>query len=559
MASLFRGVDFGSITSGEPAAIPRRGAQATAPRLDARRLTACLARTREAPAAAPSSSMERLPSSLFREVLTFLDAQSVLRDLLNVSRSLRGQVVAPGALRSLRLQSPEDADRAAAALPADTWGGLVELRIGAAASTVELEACLNMLGPRLRALHMQVPLDRAEGRFAAVPARVWSALETFDLVLEKPLPPEFKAPLATGRAALERKRPAGWVWQPMTVLKCLGVSYDVGNAPELPLTAHSWADNASIEAYAIGVLEAAAHGELRTLSFVAVVSRSVALARALAAVASTLEVVHLRNMGYRSTTWRLPPLPRVHTLVLRADYAAIYELAATPHRALRHLYLQDSATLEVAPGRDCAVEELHSLVFDTRQSDPRLLALLEPACDKLRLLAVNLTYSTSEVARSLVATPVQEHVEYRLGSLLARASATLEELVVVGFRLHPAAASEPGEFTELRLDLPSFGALHTLRVSRELLPPPRHTEWERVWEAVASLRTLVVLDHAKTHKPQLPLPDRLPHPILCCQCDYRTPLPRALADAPLSLHSPSPTPLILAPLAPPASPPLDQL
>ena len=397
-----------------------------------------------------------------------------------------------------------------------------------------------------------------------MPTHVWRALETFDLVLEKSLSPEFKAPsaaaLATSRAArpsppaLERKF-GGRVWPPMTALTCLGVSYDVGNAHAF--AAPSPADTSSVEAYAIGLLEAAAHGELRTLSLVAGVSPSAA--SALAAVAPALEVVHLRNLGYQSPVWRLPPLPRVHTLVLRADYAATYELAATPHRALRHLHLQDDAALEVTPGRDWAVEELHSLVFDTRQSHSRLLALLEPACDKLRLLAVKLTYySASEVARSLVATPVQEHVEYRLGPLLARASATLQELVIVGFRLHPAAC-EPGEFTELRLDLPSFGALHTLRVSRELLPPPRHTEWERVWEAVACLRTLVVLDHAKTHKPQLPLPDRLPRPVLYCQCDYRTPLPHALADAPLCLHGPSPAPLVLAPLAPAASSPLDQL
>ena len=90
-------------------------------------------------------------------------------------------------------------------------------------------------------------------------------------------------------------------------------------------------------------------------------------------------------------------------------------------------------------------------------------------------------------------------------------------------------------------------ALHTLRVARDLLPPPDlAAQWGRVWDAVAPLRTLAVLDYFETHKPPLPppVPDRQSRPAVWSQCHYRTPLPRAFADAPLCLHGPVPTPLV---------------
>ena len=541
------------------------------PRSESDPLRARLALTCAALAAtattAPSSEVERLPSTLLCEVFACLGDRCLLGELLNVSRAIRAHVRAPGALRTLRLRSAQETGRAVRVLPAAAWSHLAELKVDTRAYTPELAPCLRLLDTRLRVLRLALPLDVAEECFAAVPPRTWGALETFDLALEKPQRPsdrESSVPLGReptgavvpheaarrpGASHEATQRPGqAWAWPPLSALAHLGVSYDDPRTPSI-----------RSDACIMYLLRAAGHGGLRVLSLTC----AHALLRngnwALRLVAPTLEALSLQALE-PIAVFQLPPLPRVHTLVLCGMGG--YLLSATPHLALRHLYLRSGAQLEVeveaaAAGDGFALDSLLTLVCERAQSYPRLLARLEPACHTLRTLSLQtLLCGSRENTPSVLVAPAQEVALYRVWPVLARAAAALEDLEL---RVFWHGGHDPHDSSHgLQLELSKFVALRTLRLARELLPPAPCDNGPsglpgraRVW-AAASLRTLVVLDATPALFQQIRrvAPVHLPHLSVFGQARYHTPLPRVFAAAALSVHSPDGPTLVVLLAAP---------
>lgn len=453
-----------------------------------------------ASAATRVSRLEALVDPLLAAVAVCLSTADVLRSLFNVSRRMRCWLATSRVPRPLRLDSAAAANCAAAVLAPAAWANLRALHVGDRALTGPLRRCLGQLGASLR--HLRFPTVDVErlssADLAAVPALAWAALKTCRVVVRRQT--GWVLPFTTIHTFPEQK------YAPPAPLPRLAVE-------RLELCSLSSTNNPPcFEQF----LRAASGGTLRVLSLTAN-SCTDELGAALELVAPHLEALHIHERWRRYTVFKLPPLPRVHTLVLSCEagtfvghsVAVEHSVAATPHLALRTLQLRGRARLRVADGDGWSLDALHTLVFEWQQSYAGLLERLAPACGTLRALSlVARIVKTERVARPASFDRLAaEHEEYRIGPLLSTVGASLEELSisakhrpcvegVLDMRLDEVEVA-----VDLRLDLAKYASLHTLRLSSTLMPADAIGCNQAL---PASVRTVDVLEATAPYTPDLP-------------------------------------------------------
>ena len=292
--------------------------------------------------AAPASgaaSLERLPGAVFREVAAYVDGRDLLGALVRVSRRLRAQVTAPGGLRSLALGNAAVARRATEFLPGATWAGLDALRLelGWLTPTGGLTA-MQFLGPRHRLLALRGPtID-----LALVPPAAWATIHTCSV-------DENVNSGDDDSGVVMRRAPH---LEPGGLRRLRRLSLTVGFTKVYVLSP------------AVEVLAASVERTLRVLSL-RCPHYTAALRTLVGRVAPSLEALRLEvalgetEADTHSRLWKLPPLPRAHTLVLtaRRSLGHCFRLAATPHLALRHISVTGGnfQRLEVAAAPASAV------------------------------------------------------------------------------------------------------------------------------------------------------------------------------------------------------------
>ena len=483
-----------------------------------------------ASADAEQATLQGVPTVLLAEVLAYLDEVDVTERVFRLNRQLRLRVCAPGAVRTLKLELALQTARAAGALGPAAWNSLHSLHVVAGAVPPHMEHCLGWLGASLRDLHFEAFARAPEYGLQTLSPLVWPTLRTCNYVVKKDL-------LSTASSTSRDQRP---VARPSFAVDRKSIRLEAGAAPDgltlpalerlgLCCTALDLAAPGASGRHVSRFLVATVGGRLRVLSLSVPVVTSEML-DAMGPIAPALEALHLHERVARFHTHLLPPLPRVHTLALTCSLNnegvldSPYTLAATPHRALRHLHLSGGVKVQVAAeGEGWAVDTLHSLVYDVPQDYDRLLALLEPACHTLRVLSCYTEAAPPKAHADFTVAALRERVEglaslrerveglaslresveglaslresvwCRVGPLIGRAASALQDLSVQFEGRLPVVTRAPA--VHLGLEVDKWPALHTLRLSTPYLPPREDSVWERVRNAPASsLRRVILME-----------------------------------------------------------------
>ena len=319
----------------------------------------------EAPAIAAASLLQRLPSALLTETLSYMDAEFVVDVAFHVCRALRAHVC-KGAVVNVTLVDDARLRRTVDTVPSSAWSGVQRCTVAQACPSATADFFWSRLyrGP-LQALQ----LEDAAAQAPRVPAAVWPTLQKFG---------------ATYRPnwSLNTRRPSLGV-SALPVLRRLALDCQLAGsklvAPLLGLTLPGALRDLTLR--------------LRTWD----ADKDTAL-RPLAPHLDALRIYLTPTRGYPVV--RLSSMPHLRVLVVRAFGRGCWvEMAAASHPRLTALEVGGSAGLHIAGGGGGVWQapRLRYLVVRTKFSDTTsalaaegghgVLEVLRVSTDDLRLLA----------------------------------------------------------------------------------------------------------------------------------------------------------------------------